>query len=533
MRPRDVLPSPTVPGIFLRFLEVLKPSLEALTIRVFDYELIFQISQSLCHEGAIMPRVRELDTRLSLKSPHTFEAISMNYPSVTKLALTPVIDVEPLTFLENLRLPELRTLRLWLPGRTSGFWRGLSSSPLLDELCVTLAAPMQRDEVAELCRFFSHTKITRLSISVEVLDPRLVDFLAGYFPNLRDIALKAKHLMQPSWPFEEGYLSSFRDEMHERRYPKLRELERFSLSFLGADIPAEAVISVLAECLPGVEFKHGAMSFLSSPLSHLNPIIRKSLSPSTIIEPTDIAMHGHPAPYYQPPRMENRIIENYYNRGQPMSDLALHAAQYFRPRRMNAIRIQSQYLHEQPTSPSKRKAAEIIDKANNTTISTPLKNNATGPGIPDTPPTKRAKLSPSQERGGCESTKPTTETPVTGKGVVRQNVPTPTPPTSPITLAHSVEAMLAKQALKPKRMILRRARPADIQSDAAAGDKSPARAAVAADKNNAMELRKEEGNALAPSEMLAKDTSSRMRKGAEAPTKGPTTSFASPPNYRK
>ncbi len=52
MRASDNLPGgPRIPGILLRFLECLEPSLEALTVWVFDYEFILQISQSLCHEG--------------------------------------------------------------------------------------------------------------------------------------------------------------------------------------------------------------------------------------------------------------------------------------------------------------------------------------------------------------------------------------------------------------------------------------------------------------------------------------------------
>ncbi|KAF4594364.1 hypothetical protein EYR40_009168 [Pleurotus pulmonarius] len=220
-------------------------------------------------------------------------------------------------------------------------------------------------------------------------------------------------------------------------------------------------------------------------------------------------MHGHPAPYYQPPRMENRIIENYYNRGQPMSDLALHAAQYFRPRRMNALRIHSQYLHEQPASPSKRKAAEIVDNANSATVSTPSKKNAAEPGIPDTPPTKRAKLSLSQEWGTREPPTPTAGNSGTRQKAVHGQVPTvPMLATAPIALSQSTAAMLAKQASKPKPMILRRARPVNAQSDAAV-DKSAARlaAANAPDEKSVIEDRKGEANALAPSETSMKDTS--------------------------
>ncbi|KAF4593473.1 hypothetical protein EYR38_009188 [Pleurotus pulmonarius] len=196
MRASDNLPgSPRIPGIFLQFLEYLEPSLEALTVWVFDYEFISQISQSLCHEG---------------------------------------------------------------------FWRGSCSSPLLDELHVTTGDHMSSEEVARLCQFFSCTKITRISISVEVLDARLIDLLARSFPDLRSVALHVKHLMQSRQLFEERDLSSFREEMRERRYPELRELRRFSVSFYGSDIPAAAVISILAESLPNVEFENQAIHFIPS-----------------------------------------------------------------------------------------------------------------------------------------------------------------------------------------------------------------------------------------------------------------------------
>ncbi|KAG9223579.1 hypothetical protein CCMSSC00406_0009685 [Pleurotus cornucopiae] len=263
MRAGNDLPaSPLIPGMLLRFLECLRPSLEALTIWVFDYEFISQISQSLCHEGAIMRKVRELSTRLSFQNPRAFEAISTNYPLVTKLALTPVINMEPSPFLEDLRLPELRTLRLWMPKRVPGFWRGASSSSLLDELYVTTAAHMPSEEVAGLCRFFRHTKITRFSISVEVLYARLIDLLAGSFPNLRSVTLKVRYLMQSRRLYDERDLSSFREEMRRRRYPDWRELSRFSLSFYGSDIPAAAVISILDGSLPNVEFEDEAIHFL-------------------------------------------------------------------------------------------------------------------------------------------------------------------------------------------------------------------------------------------------------------------------------
>ncbi|KAL4255423.1 F-box domain-containing protein [Pleurotus pulmonarius] len=263
MRASDNLPgSPRIPGIFLQFLEYLEPSLEALTVWVFDYEFISQISQSLCHEGAIMRKVRELSTRLSFQNPHAFDAISTNYPLVTKLALTPVIDMELPPFLEHLRLPDLRTLRLWMPESLPGFWRGSCSSPLLDELHVTTGDHMPSEEVARLCQFFSCTKITRISISVEVLDARLIDLLARSFPDLRSVALHVKHLMQSRQLFEERDLSSFREEMRERRYPELRELRRFSVSFYGSDTPAAAVISILAESLPNVEFENQAIHFI-------------------------------------------------------------------------------------------------------------------------------------------------------------------------------------------------------------------------------------------------------------------------------
>ncbi|KAF4570186.1 hypothetical protein EYR36_009993 [Pleurotus pulmonarius] len=182
---------------------------------------------------------------------------------------------------------------------------------------------------------------------------------------------------------------------------------------------------------------------------------------------------------------------------------------------MNALHIHSQYLHEQPASPSKRKAAEIVDNANSTAVSTPSKKNAAEPGIPDTPPTKRAKLSLSQECGTREP-------------------PTPTAGNSGLRQKASTAAMLARQASKPRPMILRRPRPIDAQSDAAV-DKSAARpvAANAADEKSVIDDRKEEANVLAPSETSMKDTSSRLRRAAEAPPKGPTTSFAAPPNDRK
>ncbi len=150
-----------------------------------------------------MRKVRELSTRLSFQNPHAFQAISTNYPLLTKLALTPVIDMELPPFLEHLRLPDLRTLRLWMPESLPGFWRGSCSSPLLDELHVRTAAHMPNEEVARLCQFFSCTKITRFSISVEVLDPRLIDLLASSFPNLRSVTLNVKHLMQSRQLFEE------------------------------------------------------------------------------------------------------------------------------------------------------------------------------------------------------------------------------------------------------------------------------------------------------------------------------------------
>lgn len=59
MRAGNDLPtSPRIPGMFLRFLECLKPSLEALTVWVFDYEFISQISRSLCHEGKSLRLLR-------------------------------------------------------------------------------------------------------------------------------------------------------------------------------------------------------------------------------------------------------------------------------------------------------------------------------------------------------------------------------------------------------------------------------------------------------------------------------------------
>ncbi|KAJ8694590.1 hypothetical protein PTI98_007248 [Pleurotus ostreatus] len=199
----DLPASPRIPGMLLQFLECLRPLLEALTIWVFDYELISQISQTLCHEGAIMRKVRELSTRLSFQNPRAFEAISTNYPLVTKLALTPVIDMEPPPFLEDLMLPELRTLRLWMPELIPGFWHGASSSLLLNELYITTAAHMPSEEVARLCRFFSRTQITHFSVSIEVLDAQLIDLLAGSFPNLRSVTLKVRHLMQSRRLFDE------------------------------------------------------------------------------------------------------------------------------------------------------------------------------------------------------------------------------------------------------------------------------------------------------------------------------------------
>ncbi|KAF9488354.1 hypothetical protein BDN71DRAFT_1513129 [Pleurotus eryngii] len=238
MRAGNDLPmSPRTPGTFLRFLECLKPSLEALTMWVFDYEFVSQISQSLCHEGLIMQKVRELSTRLSFQNPHAFEAISTNCSQNC-------IHYD------------------WMPETIRGFWRGTSSSPLLDELYVTTAAHMPSEEVAWLCRFFSNTKITRFSVSVEVLNARLIDLLAGSFPNLRSVTLKVKHLMQSRRLFDERDLSSFREEMRSRRYPEWRKLARLSLSFYGSDIPAAAVISILAESLPNVEFENGAIHFL-------------------------------------------------------------------------------------------------------------------------------------------------------------------------------------------------------------------------------------------------------------------------------
>ncbi|KAG9223583.1 hypothetical protein CCMSSC00406_0009681 [Pleurotus cornucopiae] len=228
-------------------------------------------------------------------------------------------------------------------------------------------------------------------------------------------------------------------------------------------------------------------------------------------------------------KMDTSLIEKHYNRGRPMSDLALHAAQYFRPRKMNNPPIQRERQHQHyegdNMSGSKRKVVEIADKRNSAT-STPSQKNAPEPDTTDTHPTKRAKHSPSQESGA------------------RSN--------KAIALSQSIEAMLARQASKPNAMISRRTRPVHAGARARAGSDAAATAtdeseatieggggggggAAAADEESAIGgMHKEDGGAApARLEMSAKDTSSRVRRAGEAPTKGPTTSFASPPKYRK
>lgn len=217
------------------------------------------------------------------------------------------------------------------------------------------------------------------------------------------------------------------------------------------------------------------------------------------------------AQYSHPIEMNTSLIEMHYNRGRPMSDLALHAAQYFRPRKMHNALMQSQYYHERSTGGAKRKAVEAADKASGATVSTSPQKNGSATDNTDTRPAKRQKVS------------------------------TPSLPTVPITLSSSVEAMLARQVLKAKPMIFRWTRPVPARggdATATADDTNKAKAVggvgLMFSSGAIKAMNKEDGGAApAPLQMSTKETSSRVRRAVEAPTKGPTTSFASPPKYRK
>ncbi|KAF7430765.1 hypothetical protein PC9H_006476 [Pleurotus ostreatus] len=243
-------------------------------------------------------------------------------------------------------------------------------------------------------------------------------------------------------------------------------------------------------------------------------------------------------PYSHPRKMPPSLIELHYNRGHPMSDLALHAAQYFRPRKLTTAHAlmqnrshsrsqshsqsRSQDYREWYTGSAKRKVGGIPDEGSSATVSTRSTTRSTTNGpAPDTTAARPAK---------------------------RQKVSTPAPANAPITLSASVEAMLARQALKADPMIYRRTRPAGVRvragsdSDAtatpaaAAGDKGKTvgGGATANEESAIQGTNKEYGGAAqGPSGPSTKETPFRVRRAAEAPTRGPTTSFASPPKYRK